>query len=266
MRVLDAGCGTGELARAISRRFPNASVLGIDICAESLAEATSSCLKVENATFACADVHAIGEPDGSFDAIVCKQCLQYAQKREAVINEFSRLLRPLGTVHVCVWGEESKCEVIKFPIEMCNQTNGRAKEDQGRISCQKGLPTGPFCLADPAELERLLVGAGFIDVQIQTCQAEIAFPSFEEYWTWAARHSHLGEDDECDLRMAEAKAWLLRKLQKREQQPELVLGKGGETGEVGTEKQATGCSQQVRLAVECHIAVGTTVTGGTTAI
>lgn len=72
-RILDIGTGTGLIALMMAQRFPDASVVGIDIDSEAVAQAQEN---VEESPFAQritirqADVLQFDD-EGKFDAIVC---------------------------------------------------------------------------------------------------------------------------------------------------------------------------------------------------
>jgi len=106
-RVLDLGCGTGELALALARREPQAHITGLDPDPLALARAR------EKTEAAAANIewtqgyagHA-PFPDRSFDRIVSSLVIHHLsseQKREA-FRDALRLLRPGGALHVLDFG------------------------------------------------------------------------------------------------------------------------------------------------------------------
>jgi ubiquinone/menaquinone biosynthesis C-methylase UbiE len=102
--VLDLGCGTGIVARAIARR-PDFSgfVTGVDLSAY-LAEAATRLSAEEGLAdlvrFEAGDTQSLGFEDDAFDAIVAHTLLSHVPDPAAVLGEAARLVRPGGAVGV----------------------------------------------------------------------------------------------------------------------------------------------------------------------
>jgi ubiquinone/menaquinone biosynthesis C-methylase UbiE len=75
-RILDIGCGDGETTAAISRRFPSASIQGMDFSAEMLTLAKQKSGS-DRVTFSVGDVRNLTSQfaAGAFDAIITNRCL-----------------------------------------------------------------------------------------------------------------------------------------------------------------------------------------------
>ena len=73
-RIVDLGCGTGELTKVLHERFPSATTTGIDSSPEMLQKA-STCAKA-NLNFELADIEKWSAP-GSFDIILSNAALQW---------------------------------------------------------------------------------------------------------------------------------------------------------------------------------------------
>src|SRR5215510_9361841 len=103
MRVLDAGCGAGDVAFAVARIVgPSGQVIGIDRSPEAvwLAARRAEADGLENVAFRVADVADIGhplEPDG-FDALVGRLVLMYAPDPAAWLRQLARAVKPGGLV------------------------------------------------------------------------------------------------------------------------------------------------------------------------
>lgn len=95
-RVLDLGCGQGDLTLALLAR--GAAVTGLDLSAGMLALAHR---RVElyasgrSATFVAAPVERTGLPPGSFDVVVGRWILHHVDL-DAAASELARLLAPGG--------------------------------------------------------------------------------------------------------------------------------------------------------------------------
>lgn len=91
-RLIDIATGTGDLALAVSRAFPEIDVLGTDFCRPMLDVARRRGL--ENVLEA--DALHLPLPDASFDAATVAFGLRNMADYEAALREFRRILRPGG--------------------------------------------------------------------------------------------------------------------------------------------------------------------------
>lgn len=100
-RVLDVGCGTGELASRLAGAMPSATIVGVDVLEGSvaLARARHAAL-APRLSFARGDAYALAFPDASFDLVVCRHVLQSIPEPERVVAEMRRVARPGGWLHL----------------------------------------------------------------------------------------------------------------------------------------------------------------------
>ncbi|MEM7113048.1 MAG: methyltransferase domain-containing protein [Chloroflexota bacterium] len=132
-RVLDIGCGTGDLTHLAKTAVGELGhVIGIDAAAEMIAVAQE---KYPEGDFRLAAVEQLPFPDNSFDVVVSSLVLHHlpGELKEAGMQEVWRVLKPNGrSVHVDF-----------------------ARQD------------GPSQAPNYGQLERLLKGAGFANVKAQ---------------------------------------------------------------------------------------------------
>ncbi|WP_024803395.1 class I SAM-dependent methyltransferase [Nocardia sp. BMG51109] len=96
LRILDAGCGEGYLARELVRRGA-AHVDGVDTCAEFVdAARTHPDHRPAAATYHHADVAALPLADDSIDVVVANRLPNGIAGPERRFREFARVLRPSG--------------------------------------------------------------------------------------------------------------------------------------------------------------------------
>jgi SAM-dependent methyltransferase len=94
LRVLDAACGSGHVAREFARR--GAQVTGLDLSARMIQIAADS-PGPRGIEYRVGDISRIdGIADGSFDMVVCSMALMNVANLEGAIGEFARVLRPGG--------------------------------------------------------------------------------------------------------------------------------------------------------------------------
>ena len=94
--VLDLGCGTGLVGRALRARGFAGEILGVDISQASL-EIAQQCGAYDSLMQADLQQRLAVEDD-SVDAVICVGVMTYLPDVEAVWREFARVARPGGLV------------------------------------------------------------------------------------------------------------------------------------------------------------------------
>ena len=102
--VLDLGCGTGVVTRAIAARDGFAgTVTGIDQSPEFIAAAQRLAADDgvgDRIQFAVGDVHALDLPAATFDAVVAHTLISHVRDPLVVLAEAARVVRPGGSVAI----------------------------------------------------------------------------------------------------------------------------------------------------------------------
>lgn len=104
MRVLDAGCGSGEWAAAFSER--GLRVTAIDLSPEMIARASASFPEVD-VDWRVGDLAGVREPVAVYHAIMARVSLQFVPDVPAALAAFRRVLRPGGRLLASVPGSLS---------------------------------------------------------------------------------------------------------------------------------------------------------------
>jgi ubiquinone/menaquinone biosynthesis C-methylase UbiE len=99
-RILDVGCGTGEITVRLADLFPRARIIGVDVIESHLCLARSRCAAVaDRVQFRTADAFELPFEDRSFDLVVCRHVLQAVPTPQRVVAELVRVARRDGIVH-----------------------------------------------------------------------------------------------------------------------------------------------------------------------
>jgi len=108
-RVLDVGSGPGRGAQALGARFPNATVIALDLALPMLqAAAVHSPPKFARVG---GDAQALPFSDASFDVLHSNLCLQWCDDPGLAIAEFARVLKPGGLVLFTTFGPATLYEL-----------------------------------------------------------------------------------------------------------------------------------------------------------
>lgn len=98
--VVDVGCGSGELTALLGRRWPEATVEGVDSSAEMLADAPASLPRL---TFTRADARR-WRPDRPVDVVASSATMQWVEGHEQVLRDLVGCLAPGGWLALQVPG------------------------------------------------------------------------------------------------------------------------------------------------------------------
>lgn len=96
-RVVDLGCGTGELTRELHRRVGARETLGIDSSPEMLAKAAS--FAGDGLRFEQRDIDGFADANG-FDVVFSNAALQWLPDHERLFAQVAALVRPGGQLAV----------------------------------------------------------------------------------------------------------------------------------------------------------------------
>jgi SAM-dependent methyltransferase len=99
MRVVDIGCGSGELCTLIAER--GAEVAGID-AAEGMIEIARG--RVPRADLRVGPMEHLPWEDRAFDVATAVNSLQFAADYVDALREAARVVKPGGVVAICNWG------------------------------------------------------------------------------------------------------------------------------------------------------------------
>jgi ubiquinone/menaquinone biosynthesis C-methylase UbiE len=101
IRILDAGCGTGEGSSRLAELFPEAEVLAVDILDHHLDLARERYARfAPRLSFEHQSIFELSAPTGTFDFTVCRHVIHSIPHPDRVVKELTRVTRPGGRLHL----------------------------------------------------------------------------------------------------------------------------------------------------------------------
>jgi SAM-dependent methyltransferase len=94
--VLEVGCGTGVLSRALARWPGINSVVGVDTAPSLLDKARELAADLANLAFQEADGRSLPFEAGAFDVVIFDSTLSHVAQPEGALAQAFRVLRPAG--------------------------------------------------------------------------------------------------------------------------------------------------------------------------
>jgi demethylmenaquinone methyltransferase/2-methoxy-6-polyprenyl-1,4-benzoquinol methylase len=92
--VVDLACGTGDFATQAGERWPEATVLGLDVSHRMIALAAKHSVRNGRVSFAVGDMIDLPLPDHSVDVITVGYGIRNAPTPAQALREIARVLRP----------------------------------------------------------------------------------------------------------------------------------------------------------------------------
>jgi SAM-dependent methyltransferase len=178
MTVLDVACGAGQPAiQAAAVVGSGGRVIATDVAADMLAgcQRRARAAGVENLELRELDMHDLRTVgDASIDAVTFGFALMFSSDPVRVMSEIRRVLKPGGRFALCVWDERAKNPFFTTMF-------GAMAEVAPQPPPPADAP-GPFKLAAPGDLERVIRAGGFIEVAVEPVPFVFEFESVEQHW------------------------------------------------------------------------------------
>jgi SAM-dependent methyltransferase len=166
--VLDVGCGTGALSRAVSGRVgPQGSVSGLDISEEMLDVARTTSERIR---WRLGRAEALPFDDGSFDHVLSQFAAMFFTDRVQALREMARVVRPGGRVLVAVCDAVDASAGYSVLTELIHRLFGPDVAQAFRA---------PFALGDRAVLRALAEEAGLRGARVEQHRGQLHFDSVE---------------------------------------------------------------------------------------
>jgi ubiquinone/menaquinone biosynthesis C-methylase UbiE len=180
-RVLELACGPGGVGLATAQRLsPDGEVILSDVAAEmtAIAATRAAARGLRNVRTRELDLEALEEPDGCYDAVLCREGIMLVLDPVRAASEIRRVLRPGGRVSLTVWGSRARNPWLAIVFDTVSAQLGRAVPPPGR--------PGPFSLDHPDRLEEILSQGGLANIDISELSTPYHADSVDEWWTRTA--------------------------------------------------------------------------------
>jgi ubiquinone/menaquinone biosynthesis C-methylase UbiE len=167
-RVLDIGCGTGEMTLLAAWQAGAAGhARGVDLSSPMVDEARAAAAAqgIVNAEFEVGDAQVHPFTPASFDVAVSHFGIMFFGDPAAAFANVARALRPGGRLAFVTPQAMERCEWYLAPVAALLGHRPTADE----------APSQMFSLAEPAVVERTLTDAGFADVRLTALPAALRF-------------------------------------------------------------------------------------------
>ncbi|MGH9085453.1 MAG: methyltransferase domain-containing protein [Acidimicrobiales bacterium] len=208
-RLVDVGCGAGDVVRALAGRVgPAGCVLGVDpsetMLTEARRRAATTRLPVE---FRPGDITNLELDDASFDGTVCERVFQHLESPPTAMAELVRVTRPGGRIVVidtdwglhAIHGADPALTTTIVECWAANTASGLAGRQLPSLFADAGLPaphivaetmtstdprrplSAPFTTMAAAAIETGAVDAGDADSWLQ----QLADAGRRGHFLWA---------------------------------------------------------------------------------
>ena len=145
--VADIACGTGYGTELLCAEGKAARAVGVDIDAEAVDYAAAVHGR-DGARYVCASADRTGLPDESFDVVVSFETIEHVAEDVPLLDEFSRLLRPGGTL-VCSTPNEWPLELAEHHVRVYDHASFKTLLERSFVvesfyNQNSGMPGAPF--------------------------------------------------------------------------------------------------------------------------
>lgn len=161
--LVDLGCGTGQTTVELARRVaPDGQVVGVDIAAAMLERARRHMADagVGNVEFVHADVQSSDLGRDRFDGAYSRFGVMFFSDPTAAFTNVHGSVKPGAALSFVCWQPLPANDWMFVPAQAAVAALGVLPEMPAADA------PGPFSLADPDRVHRILGAAGFVDIDI----------------------------------------------------------------------------------------------------
>ena len=170
--VLDVGCGTGSLTRALLDTGPDVKVTAID-GSEDFIKIGRHNVADDRATFVQGDAQSLQFADNTFDKSVSLLVMNFIPDAKSAVSEMRRVTQTGGTITAAVWDYSDGMEMLRHLWDEA------ATIDETAVAKHEG--NMPLCRE--GELSALWSDSGLLNVDETGLIIQMDFVSFNDYWS-----------------------------------------------------------------------------------
>jgi len=170
-RVLDIGCGFGDMTRRLAELVgPRGSAVAVDAASRfvNAARQEAASAGVTNASFFVADVQ-IDDLQGPYDFAFSRFGTMFFQAPVAAFRNLARSLKPGGRLGMVVWRRREDNAWLHDSQVAVRAIIPEEAESKDEVTCGPG----PFSMANADLVSSQLLAAGFTDVVLERYDADI---------------------------------------------------------------------------------------------
>lgn len=173
--VLDLACGPGGAGLAAAALAGESGRVVLADVAPSMVEgAAERATDVPQVSTGVFDLASVDAPDATFDAVICRHGLMFAESPIEGVREAARVLRPGGRYGVITWDARAANPWLGLILDAVGEQFG--------VPFPPPSVPGPFSLDDQDQLHSLFAEGGFDEVSVQVVAAPMTAESLEAWW------------------------------------------------------------------------------------
>lgn len=173
-RVLDVGCGTGNLASFLAQHDAElVEIHGIDV-SPAYVEYARRGSDDARLIFQIGDARALPFSAGHFDHAMAMLALQFVPRPELAVHEMRRVTRRGGTVAAATWDTRGGFVALRLVLDAAAMLDEAGRRERAAAY------TRP--LSRPGELARVWSDAGLSHVVQESVTIRMEFGSFVDFW------------------------------------------------------------------------------------
>ena len=180
-RVLDVGCGTGQLTIELAAVVGEENVSALDPSAAMLEVARA---RVPRADIRRGSAEALPFADSEFDAALAQLVINLVEDPPQAVREMARVVRPGGSVAACFWHDEA------MPLLRSFWDSIRAVAPAAFAEVDEHAQVG---VAETEQLRRWWEDAGLENVELGDFQVAAEYEDFNDlFFAFEAGVGHSG--------------------------------------------------------------------------